>query len=717
MLLTALTTGSAAAAPAAPQAGGPLRLEVLSSPRADRVSGGDVLVGLSGTGMQAPRVAVGGRDVSSAFVRDRDGWIGLVTGLPTGESTITATAPGRPGTARLTVTDFPTSGPMFSGPQEQPFICRTADFRTLAGTSLGAPTDANCSAPTQVEYVYRSTTDRTLKPYTAGTTPADLAVTTTSTGQRVPYVVRVETGVINRSISEFAVLDPDGPAGPPPSPTAPGRGTAWNGRLLYTFGGGCPGGWYTQGTSTGGIGDDWMLGQGYAVASSSLNVFGQNCQPVTAAETMAMTREHVIETLGVPEATIGIGCSGGSYQVFAIGDAYPGLLDGILAGCVFPEVDFATLHTITDARLLQVYFAAHPGWSDAAKRAVSGFGRAGTIDNLGEAGRRIDPRVYCPAELPPAQRYDPATNPGGARCDVYSHQLNIFGAVPGTDGRVPLRPLDNVGIQYGLDALRAGQISVTQFLDLNAGIGGFDRDADVVPQRTVADRDAISTAYATDQLVQGHRLGSLPIIELREYTDDLPNGDIHLRFHTFAFRQRLVDANGDADNHVVWTQPRTAGGFGTANPQFRRAISDLDLWTSRIAAAEPTSGTALPQHRTVVRTKPAGDTDACWSPDNTVRVDERQVAGIDDTRCNTWYPVWPSPRMVAGGPIANDVIACRLQRPDPRSYGVRFTPAQWQRLLATFPQGVCDWRAPGVGQTGAVPAAWPTFGGTTAPTG
>ena len=33
----------------------------------------------------------------------------------------------------------------------------------------------------------------------------------------------------------------------------------WNRRLIYTFGGGCTGGWYRQGPSTGGVLDDFML--------------------------------------------------------------------------------------------------------------------------------------------------------------------------------------------------------------------------------------------------------------------------------------------------------------------------------------------------------------------------------------------------------------------------------------------------------------------------
>ena len=39
-------------------------------------------------------------------------------------------------------------------------------------------------------------------------------------------------------------------------------------------------------------------------------------------------------------------------------------------------------------------------------------------------------------------------NPEGARCDVYDHAVNMYGRDPQTG--FARRPLDNVGVQYGL---------------------------------------------------------------------------------------------------------------------------------------------------------------------------------------------------------------------------------------------------------------------------
>ena len=108
----------------------------------------------------------------------------------------------------------------------------------------------------------------------------------------------METGTINRAIYQIAMLhDPARDA----TPDFMTRPAGWNGRLIYTFGGGCTAGWYRQGATTGGVDDDVMLRRGYAVASASLNTFGNNCAELLAAETMMMVKEHFIEAYGAPE--------------------------------------------------------------------------------------------------------------------------------------------------------------------------------------------------------------------------------------------------------------------------------------------------------------------------------------------------------------------------------------------------------------------------------
>ena len=77
--------------------------------------------------------------------------------------------------------------------------------------------------------------------------------------------------------------------------------------------------------------------------------------------------------------------------------------------------------------------------------------------------------------------------------------------------------------------------------------------------------------------------------------------------------------------------------------------------------------------------------------------------------CNTAYPAGSTPRMVAGGPLSDDVIKCQLKTPVSTDYAVSFNAQQWSRLLAVFGGGVCDWSKPGVGQQ-ALKGTWQSFG-------
>ena len=62
-----------------------------------------------------------------------------------------------------------------------------------------------------------------------------------------------------------------------------------------------------------------------------------------------------------------------------------------------------------------------------------------------------------------------------------------------------------------------------------------------------------------------------------------------------------------------------------------------------------------------------------------------------------------SPRQVAGGRLSENILKCSLKPLNHVDYApLVFTSAQWARLQAVFPDGVCDWSEPGVGQQRAV---------------
>jgi len=685
-------------------------IEVISG-RADMVAGGDALVRIEvkkkekTIPLSQVTITLNGVEVSSEFIADEAArtLTGLVENLRVGENQI-AVDFSRKGRGRsdeeITIVNHPIEGPIFSGQHEKPFACATQQFNLPAGLgNLGAALDANCSIKRRADYLYKSTSNsgNSFTRWPAGATayPADLAFTTTTLGKRVPYIVRMETGTVNRAIYQITILhDPLAE----PAPNWHTQPQNWNKRLIYTFGGGCIGGWYRQGASTGGVTDNFMLSNGYALASSTLNVFGNNCNDLTAAETMMMVRERFFEAYGPPAHTQGWGCSGGSYAQHQISDNYPGLLDGIIPGCSFPEVGFATINFITDAWLLDNYFKTRQtamNWSDGQKRQVTGFMNYDTAPNVAIGAHRIDPKpgsTSCNA-VPVAQRYDPATNPTGVRCTVYDHTVNVYGKDPVTG--FARRPLDNVGIQYGLKLVNGGDISVEQFLDLNERIGGFDRDATIVPQRTVADLLAARAAYQTGRLTNGGGgLSEIPIIDYRAYNDLFPGGDIHVRYHSFSMRKRLEKANGRSDNQVMVVEDNRFGLYDNASPLLQRMIVTMDRWITAIKA----DGSHRTQIDKVVRNKPADLQEGCNTRDAIPTFIAQPQTRDPSTTCHQLYPSNSFPREVARADVAADILKCQTRPLRQSDYAISFTPTQWARLRAVFPSGVCDWSKPGLEQ-------------------
>ncbi|USY22966.1 DUF6351 family protein [Nocardiopsis exhalans] len=708
---TALTLPPSAAPMQPPEADSPGELDVgVLSSRPETVMGGTVLVRVA---LPAPiephqvRLQANGTDVTESLrpvYLPGDGHVleGLVKDLPEGKSTLTAwipdsvaeaESPDSPAPARVVVTNHPGTGPVFSGPHQKPFICQTEDFRLAWEGRLGAPTDEHCSVETAVGYVYRSTGGGFAPLPEGGRLPSDVATTVTSTGEEVPYTVRVETGTANRAVYETAVLHD--PREPGPDPWISPEG--WNRRLVYKFGGGCPGGWFVQGNRTAGVLDHGMLARGYAVASASLNVFGTNCDDLLAAETMNAVKEKFVLSHGVPDHTLGWGASGGAYQAHQIADNYPGLLDGIVVSQSYPDVGFSTVPAVSDALLLRSYAEAHPSaLTREQQRAVSGFGTWVGIGAMADAAARIDPQGVCPAALPAEQRYHPEDNPDGARCDVFSHARNVYGTDPDTG--LPRRPLDNVGIQYGLAALLDGTLDVDEFLHLNEHVGGFDQDGRVVPERTTGDAEAIAAAYASGRLLHtGGGLADIPIVDHRPYQDHAANGDIHMRYHSFSTRDRLLAANGTADNHVMLVEAHRSGVFSADQPVAGRALAELDAWvTAASESARAYPGGAPIEH--LRQARPEWLADSCWIGDERVVTPQLPLPGGQGDRCANAFPTYGSPRIAAGGPLASDIVKCRLTGFDETAYPVEFDEDQAERAREVFAAGVCDWSEPGEGQ-------------------
>jgi hypothetical protein len=572
------------------------------------------------------------------------------------------------------------------------------------------------------------------QPYVPGTTSPDLvASTTTSTGLTLPYIVRVERGTLNRGIYDIAVLfDPTKPAW---TPTAPQP--QWNGKLLYTFGAstGQPRqqfrseqNWVVAGIT--GTNDDSALRLGFMVADNSLTDSLFNSNRVLNAETLMMMKEHIVDTYGEIKYTMGNGCSGGSIQQNTAASIFPGLLDGIQPSCDYPD-SITTGLEVTDCVLL-VNFYAGPEWTslmtgvtqaqiNAKKAAINGhldqvgcqswnnaFGFNNKPGNYartlvanqttGALVTLVESRNNC--LLPAALVYDPATNPNGTRCGDPDLATAVWGTTANQNapGSVRARQTgDNVGIQYGLNALLAGRITAEEFVTLNEKIGGFDADWNRRAARTTADLPALDIAYTAGIVASGRNLGKLPIIDSRGFDEQ----GIHYIWRSFAERARIEAANdGNHGNQVMW---RYGTGLLPGTPAQIAAVTvksflTMDMWLSNLNVSAPKE--TLNSVRTqaeVILGKPAAAVDFCFlTRDTNFATPVTDMALCDaDPR----LPKHASPRQVAGGPLAENILKCELKPLNSVDYApVVFSSAQWSRLQAGFPDGVCDWSEKGVGQ-------------------
>ena len=225
-----------------------------------------------------------------------------------------------------------------------------------------------------------------------------------------------------------------------------------------------------------------------------------------------------------------------------------------------------------------------------------------------------------------------AQGTAGVEWTHWGDTVNIYGR--GDDGFARV-PWDNVGVQYGLRALVDGVITPADFLDLNAQVGSWKNTADMVPEgfpfqgafspqnfdpwssrnmnlspdggatpapRHQGDPDAMRAAYTSGMEFEGDI--DIPIIDWRHYLED--ELDMHHSHQSFATRQRMLNADGDASNQVIWfTDARPARAFD----QTPMAFEVIDEWMTNIAAHP---------ERSVARNKPAGAVDSCFDTNGNV---------------------------------------------------------------------------------------------------
>ncbi|MCJ0762528.1 DUF6351 family protein [Variovorax terrae] len=654
----------------------------------------------------------------------------------------------------------PSGETAFSGPQQQPFLCLTSL------SNLGEPIVDNqdgigqpvyqvpgntaspllgyskrCGVKTQVRYFYYTGSDfAAFDPATQFVTPPANLQRVRINGADLPFVVRVEAGTINRFSYSVAMLAPFAESTATPKDL---DNSVWNQKMVYWMRGGVGVG-HQQGKAMwfGGLwGEEKpvmprLLEQGYAVVSSSGNETGVHYNVRLAEETAVMVKEHFVQTYGKPKYTVAMGISGGAVQQYLFAQNRPkGLFDAGVPIQSYPDMVTQAIY-VSDCSLLEQYFkdevALNAGsmWATWTNRTlVEGLSTSATKTNkfLGGAGSSeciegwgtAAPGVINPVFTDPA--YQATANALGwptAFTNVKWTHWNDLANIYGTDARgyAPI-PVDNVGVQYGLKALKDGFITADEFLRINACAGSwkeqdeyltwlmppadpFDsrnmrRSADCrtgagtpAPRRS-GSLKAMNIAYTAGQVFTGKSL-DIPLIDLRPWKED--QLDMHNSRQSFSERARLAAGGGNQANQVIWfTGETSTTGVAT---RAMDALSILDAYL--------TTGT-----------RPARFTDQCFTnAGQTIAAGSQVWNGILDNRpagaCTQSYKVYSSPRMVAGDSFRGDMFKCALKPVATAladgTYGATdpFSTAEKTWLNKVFAAGVCDYSKPDVGRPAGV---------------
>jgi hypothetical protein len=168
---------------------------------------------------------------------------------------------------------------------------------------------------------------------------------------------------------------------------------------------------------------------------------------------------------------------------------------------------------------------------------------------------------------------------------------------------------------------------------------------------------------------------------VRPYTEG--TGDVHDTVNTHITRARLVAANGTSANQVLHTyEPGTPIQKVQADN-----LAEMEQWVANIAKD---TAPAKSQLEKVIRNRPTGVSDACYTKDGQKITDMQ--------RCAQMFPIYSNPRLNAGLPLGATALKCELKSVDKKDYA----------LKAAVPAGVCDYSRKGVSVR--PPDTWLSYG-------
>ena len=596
----------------------------------------------------------------------------------------------------------------------------------------------DCMFPTQVSYLYNRKNTRYFFPLSEAN--GDIAKITLGT-EIVDFIVRLETGTINRFIYAIAAIK--GPLEnvtlnktlhlPDPS--------YWNKRLIYQFRGGVGIGKYQGNFKPNKILNTRydQLAQGYAVAHSTGNETGNHYNIRLAEDTARRVKQQFISLYGEPLYTVGVGGSGGAVQQYLIAQNSKDILDAILPLYSYPDMVTQIIYAL-DCELLEYYMDVSDSdnqlWQLASNREkIIGLHASNDIEQeylfvrrmalflTGNFQKPYQGSTECTAAwrgLTPLINNPTYHNRESEYADLvyefsnWTHwdDLKLF---YGTDNMGYANSIwDNVGVQYGLAALKSGFISPQQFLHLNQYIGGWKSQSEHNPEnllRTAEGKIFFSTSLwshhnmthynLTDNSVAPRTKGNkqaieaiinsghvflgrinIPVIDIRHYLED--ELDMHHISASLSTRARIKQAGGIAGNQPIWVSHKEY------DPT-HYAFEIIDKWMYNIRNNLFLS---------VAENRPPEAVDTCFENKGGVIAFGNLVwdGKWNDRKqglCTGVYPAYMTSRMIAGEDIKGNIFKCfTISITEALDKGL-YQPIdmnRWkQELERIFSDGVCDY--------------------------
>ena len=314
-----------------------------------------------------------------------------------------------------------------------------------------------------------------------------------------------------------------------------------------------------------------------------------------------MAKERLVERYGELRYTIGTGCSGGSIAQHTIANAYPGIYQGLVTTCSYPDTLTAGAQ-FADYHLLRLVLrgpvalgarrrlVARPRWRGrGAPRRTS----TRSSPTRGSSRPRSTPRTPAPARSrrSPATRRratTPRPTPAASGARSSTCMVNLLGPRPDV-GLVDRRsrrpaaasrgvPFANTGVQYGLDALQAGP-------DHAGPVRRPQREARRARRRPPA-RPSSGSPATPPRSGNAYRTGLInettTSTRSRSSTTAGPDpGIAHDYAHAFWTEERLLADQGHTDNRVMWFGPTPLIG----DPRWaNEALLAMDRWLTAVEA-------------------------------------------------------------------------------------------------------------------------------------